>query len=118
MANLRVLVDAGVGKTVEEWFRDHGHDMKAVRDRDPRMPDADILAWAVMEKRLVVTMDKDFGKLVFKSGQAHGGVLLLRLEGATSQEKVDVVEKIVTRHADRLPGAMAVFQNGRLRVRP
>ncbi len=81
---LKLLVDVGVGKAVETWFCQAGHDIVAVRDRDAHMDDLDILAWAVQEQRLVVTMDKDFGELVYHSGQAHTGVLLLRLKGAQS----------------------------------
>lgn len=61
---LRLLVDAGVGTAVEGWLRAAGHDVAAVRDRDPRMPDQDILTWAVAEQRIVITMDTDFGELV------------------------------------------------------
>lgn len=117
MSALRILVDVGVGKAVEEWFRVNGHDIQAVRDRDPKTDDADILAWAVSEQRIVITMDKDFGELVYHSGQAHSGVLLLRLEDASSEEKVRLVDEIVNTYADQLPDSFAVYQDGRLRVR-
>ena len=55
------------------------------------MSEDDILAWAVREQRLVVTMDKDFGEMVYRSGRAHAGVLLLRLDDATGDEKVRVL---------------------------
>jgi predicted nuclease of predicted toxin-antitoxin system len=116
-APLRLLVDAGVGTAVEAWFRSAGHDAAAVRDRDPRMPDADILAWAVAEQRIVVTMDKDFGELVYRSGQAHAGVLLLRLDDADSAAKVRIVQAVVAGYADQLPGHFCVYQDGQLRVR-
>lgn len=118
MTTLRVLVDVGVGWAVEEWFRQNGHDMASIRNRDPRMDDTDILAWAVSEQRLVVTMDKDFGELVYHSGQPHSGVLLLRLESAGSATKVRVVEQIVKTFGDQLAGNFAVYQDGRLRIRP
>jgi predicted nuclease of predicted toxin-antitoxin system len=115
--SLKLLVDAGVGKAVEEWLKSADFDMHAVRDRDRHMKDEDILAWAVEEERLVITMDKDFGEMVFHSGESHRGVLLLRLEGATSSQKVRVIEKILTEYSDRLSGNFSVYQNGRLRVR-
>lgn len=118
MTALRVLVDAGVGAAVEEWFRQNGHDTHAVRDRDPRMEDADILAWAVADRRIVVTMDKDFGELVHHAAQPHAGVLLLRLEGASGQEKTRVIEEIITKFGDQLADKYAVYQNGQLRIRP
>ena len=109
MTGLRILMDVGVGRIVEEWFRQNGHDLQSVRDRDPKMADSDILSWAVSEERLVVTMDKDFGELIYHSGQAHSGILLLRLEAAASQEKVRVVEEIITNFGDQLPGNFAVY---------
>jgi predicted nuclease of predicted toxin-antitoxin system len=109
---LRLLVDVGVGTAVESWLRAAGHDAAAVRDRDPRLPDADILAWAVAEQRIVVTMDKDFGELVYRSGQAHAGVLLLRLDDADSAAKVRAVEAIIAAYADKLSGHFSVYQDG------
>jgi predicted nuclease of predicted toxin-antitoxin system len=114
---LRLLVDVGVGKAVEEWLRSAGYNVKAVRDVDPHMNDNAILAWAADENRLVMTMDKDFGELVYHSGRSHTGVLLLRLENARSAEKVRVVREIFTRHGDKLIHHFSVYQAGRLRIR-
>jgi len=116
-AALKVLVDVGVGKAVEGWLRSAGHDCSAVRDINRRMKDGDILALAVSEQRLVLTMDKDFGELAYRSGQPHAGVLLLRMEGARSEEKVKVVEEIFTNYGDQLMGHFCVYQDGRLRIR-
>ena len=73
---LKFLVDVGVGKKVEQWFTRSGYDAKSVREIDPRMEDRDILRMAVSESRMVVTMDKDFGELIYHSGRGHKGVLL------------------------------------------
>ncbi len=114
---MNVLVDVSAGAAIAATIRGLGHDTAFVRDRDPRMPDADILDWAVSESRLVVTMDTDFGELVYRSGQAHAGVLLLRLESARTAEKVAVVTDIFTNHAGDLPGSFSVYHRGCLRVR-
>lgn len=114
---LKFLVDVGVGKAVEDWLRAERYEVMAVRDLDPRMSDSDILPLAVRERCLVVTMDKDFGELVYHCGQPHAGVLLLRLEDAPSDEKVAVVKKIIADHADELQGHFPVYQNHRLRIR-
>lgn len=65
---MKILTDVGVGKAVENYLQQEGHDVLAVRDIDPDMPDDDILALAVQEQRLVITMDKGFGELVYHSG--------------------------------------------------
>ena len=77
------LVDMGVSNRLESFLADQGYDVKAVRSLDPRMPDLEIIRLAGAEQRMVITMDKDFGELVHRSGEAHRGVLLLRMEGAT-----------------------------------
>lgn len=110
-------MDVSAGQVVADAVRGLGHDVQAVRDVDPRMADIDILAWAVREARLVVTMDKDFGELVYRSGEPHAGVLLLRLEAVRTAERVQIVTDIFTNHAGDLPGHFSVNQNGRLRIR-
>jgi predicted nuclease of predicted toxin-antitoxin system len=112
-----VLVDVSAGQAVADTVRGLGHDTQFVRDRNPAMPDTDILTWAVAEQRLVVTMDKDFGELVFLSGQSHAGVLLLRLENARTAEKIRVVTDIFTQYGGQLPGRFSVYQDGRIRIR-
>ncbi|OQA91472.1 MAG: hypothetical protein BWY25_03258 [Chloroflexi bacterium ADurb.Bin222] len=114
---MKVLVDVGGGRVVEQWLADQGHDVLAVRELDVRMLDADILALAAAEERLVITMDKDFGDLVVHARRGHAGVLLLRLDEADSQTKVRVVAEIFSSHADLLSGAYCVYQRDRLRVR-
>lgn len=115
--NLKFLIDVGVGKKVERWLANQGYDTTSVRDIDPRLPDKEILKIAVSEKRMVVTMDKDFGELIYNSGLLHGGVLLLRLDDAKSDEKVKIVENILVKYADKLPNKFCVYKDGRLRIR-
>jgi len=114
---LRFLIDLGVGIKVEKWLKDNDYDLKTVRDLDPCFPDTDILSLAANENRIIMTMDKDFGELVYKSGLPHSGVLLLRLEGASGDEKVRIVRKIIGGFFQKLPGRFSVYQNGKVRIR-
>lgn len=91
---LRYLIDVNVGRVVEQWLRVNGFDIVAVRDIDPFLADSRILDQAVLDNRFVIKMDKDFGELVYRSGQGHSGVLLLRLESDTSQEKIKALDLI------------------------
>lgn len=115
--SLRFIVDVGVGKGVEEYLSEAGFDTKAVRDIDPHMEDEKIIQIAASEKRIVVTMDKDFGELVYHSSMKHSGVLLLRLDSATGSEKLLVVEHIMTNYSDRIQNCFCVFQGNKLRIR-
>lgn len=114
---MKFVTDVSVGRKVETFLITSGHDVKSILDVDITLPDGDILTIAEQEQRIVITMDKDFGELVYRSGRRHAGVLLLRLEDAMGAEKAEVVRAILNRHADEIEGHFCVFQNGKLRIR-
>jgi predicted nuclease of predicted toxin-antitoxin system len=114
---MKFLVDVGVGRKVEQWLHKNGFNAKAVRDIDAIARDADILQLAASEGRMIITMDKDFGELVYNSGLPHSGVLILRLDDAKGQEKVEIVAGILSGFADEIEGRFCVYQDGRLRIR-
>ncbi len=113
----RFLVDVCIGKGVEDWLVEKGYDIQTVREIDSRMSDMDVLKLAVTEKRTVMTMDKDFGELVYHSGMSHAGILLLRIEDAASKEKERILERILATYENKLIYNFCVFQDGRLRIR-
>jgi predicted nuclease of predicted toxin-antitoxin system len=114
---LKFLVDVGVGKKVEEYLLEKGYDIKAVRSLDQRMPDQEIVRLAASENRMVITMDKDFGELIYHSGMDHCGILLLRLEDATGVEKQQVIAEILAKFSDKMKDNFCVFQNKKFRIR-
>jgi len=114
---LRFFVDVGVGKSVEQSLHEEGHDVKAVRDVDPCMKDEEIIRMAAWEKRIVITMDKDFGELVYHSSMRHCGVLLLRMEDAVAAKKAQIVQHILANYGDQLKNSFCVFQNNKLRIK-
>ena len=116
-SELKFLVDVGVGEKVEEYLLEKRYDIKAVRSLDQRMPDQEIIRLAALEKRIVITMDKDFGELVYHSGMDHCGILLLRLEDATGSEKQQVIAQILAKYVDNMKNHFCVYQNKKFRFR-
>lgn len=114
---LKLLFDVGVSKRAELHFREKGFDVLSIRELNPSMSDSEILNIAVNENRLVVTMDKDFGELVFNSKKNHSGVLLLRMESAGWKQKIDVLSEIFLKYSEELIGGFSVYQEGKLRIR-
>ena len=106
---LRLLVDMSLGRSLEDFIRTTQHDATFVRDIDIRLPDSTILQ--------LVTMDKDFGELVYRSGRRHCSVLLLRLEGQSASVRVPILKEILQNHSVRIDGHFPVYQSGRLRIR-
>ena len=117
MSSLRFLVDVNVGLAVADSLRDSGHEVVFAGDLDWCMPDVDMLSRAHREQRIILTMDTDFGELVYHSRQPHAGVLFLRMPGANRDMKVEIVQEIVDSYGSQLPGHFFVYRRGRLRIR-
>ena len=72
---------------------------------------------AIKEDGIIITMDKDFGELVFKNNNLHKGVLLLRLDDAVSEEKLAAIQNLIPEHLEQLKNNFSVYQNGKLRTK-
>jgi predicted nuclease of predicted toxin-antitoxin system len=77
---MRLLVNENVTGTVIEELRQRGHDVFSVKESMRSEKDDVILARAPAEERIVVTHEKDFGELAFRSRLPSAcGVILFRL---------------------------------------
>jgi len=74
---VKFLVDRCAGRRLAEWLRAQDHDVLESRELGADPGDEALLALAVREGRVLVTMDKDFGDLVFARGAAHAGMIRL-----------------------------------------
>ena len=113
---MRFLRDVGVGKIVEQMLTSMGHDVQSMIDINPNASDISILQKAKTEERIIITMDKDFGELVFKSSNKHSGVLLLRTQDMDGEEKAEIVKYIMENHSSVIEDNFCVFQKGKLRI--
>lgn len=69
------------------------------------------------ERRVLVTLDKDFGELAIVRGIAHAGIV--RLVDISARDQGPVCCRILDRYAEELSlGAMVTVERTRVRVRP
>jgi hypothetical protein len=66
-------------------LRQNGHDVLWIRESAPGSPDESVLERAHRENRVLITFDKDFGRLVFQRGAraSHGVILFRILQGSS-----------------------------------
>ncbi len=114
---MKFLVDECTGTSVVACLRDEGHDAVAVVEVMPEADDEEILDRAVAEGRIVVTNDKDFGEMVFRSGLAHRGVVLLRLRDERAENKVRMMKVALVQVGERLRNHYVVATESGIRVR-
>lgn len=115
--DLKLLFDVGVSRKAELYFRNIGFDVLSIREINPAMNDIDIINLAIREERLVITMDKDFGELVYNSKNMHSGILLLRMEDAGWEQKIGVLSEIFLKYSEEVKESFSVYQNNKLRIR-
>ncbi len=93
-----LLADQNVGPDVVEGLRARGLDVCTVAELGlDTASDSDILAHAHAESRVVVTHDRDFGKLAIARGEPLVGVVYLRpghIEPTFVLEMLDELERM------------------------
>lgn len=115
---MRFIIDESTGYSVANYLRSQGHDVVIVADTLPEAKDITILQRAFAENRIVVTNDKDFGELVFRGQQSHHGVILLRLQDESGQNRVRVISSLVSQYNEHLIDRFAVVTETKVRFRP
>ena len=97
---MNFLVDRCAGRRLTEWLRSQGHDATDARDIGLDPGDESLLARAVSENRILITMDKDFGELIHRLGRAHTG--LIRLPDVRMNQRISLVENLLQNHPEAL----------------
>ena len=112
---MRFLVDRCAGRRLAEWLREAGHDVLEARTIDPDPGDRALLELAESESLVVITIDKDFGELIYLHGISHAG--LIRLPDVRASQRIEIVAEIIRRYGSALEDrAMITVQSRRVRI--
>lgn len=114
---MKLLADEGVDRSIVDGLRKLGFDVFYVIEETRSLDDDVLLRIAADDKRILITKDKDFGELVFRLNKAHSGVVLLRLEGLTTQDRANLVCPLVLEYQEQLLNSFTVIQKGIIRIR-
>lgn len=115
---MRLLANENFGPTVVRHLREAGHDVLSVLELMSGSADDVVLARAVAEDRILVTFDKDFGELAFRSRlPASCGVVLFRFTPRGRDEDARRVCDTL-RSRDDWSGAFWTVTDGRIRRTP
>jgi len=98
---MKFLIDENIGYRVVNFLRSQDHNVISVLEEFRGEKDSIILKRARIADRIVVTYDKDFGKLVFKSKIKHKGAILLRTRDESSKTQIKVLKKFLTSHSEK-----------------
>lgn len=112
---MKFLVDESVEFPIVTFLRKNKFDALSIAEGNAGLGDADVLALAVVEKRIVITNDKDFGELIFKYKLPHKGVVLIRAAKENSRSKITILKSLLEKYSRKLPDRFVVVTDEKVR---
>ena len=81
----------------------------------PDPGDRALLEWAAKDTRILVTIDTDFGQLIYLENISHAG--LVRLPDVPARERQSIIQDLLARYATELQDAAIItVRGGRIRI--
>jgi len=117
---VRFLLDQCLSPRLAAFLQEAGHDAVHVRDHGlSRAPDADVLAFARSEKRILLSADSDFGDILTVGTDREPSLILFRGEfEPVADEQARLLLAALVDLADVLEkGAIVVLTRTKTRVR-
>jgi predicted nuclease of predicted toxin-antitoxin system len=97
---LKLYLDQMIHLNVGEALRTEGHNvLRAAEVGQSRADDYEILQKAIAEKRILVTLDDDFGDWAVLPLTKHHGVIRLKVNPAVSRNIIDVLLPFLRLHS-------------------
>ena len=115
----RVLLDQGISRTAAKILRETGWDALHTGDIGlSRANDQEILTYARLEKRVVITLDADFHAILAVQNAKSPSVVRIRYEGLKGQALANLIETIWPKIREQLEsGAMVTVTRKSIRIR-
>ena len=111
---MKFLIDRCAGHRLATWLTAQGHDVRPAWQQEPDPGDSALLRIAAEEGRILITIDSDFGTLIYLLGAAHAGII--RLPDVSAAERIALMADLLNRHEQDLPGSIATIRGGRIRI--
>ena len=104
--SISLLADQMISRDVRDNLRSHGYDILAVSDLGmSAADDSEIMARAIKENRILVTLDEHFGDWAVLPLKQHPGVIRIKTNPTTSENIEKLLLPFLKKHSE------ASFQN-------
>ena len=113
---MKILLDTCVWGGVRKDLQIAGHDVIWAGEWDKDPGDEEILDRAYQEKRILVTLDKDFGELAIVHNLPHSGII--RLVNLSARRQAEICTRVLNKYVEELQaGAIITAELDRVRIR-
>lgn len=117
---MRFLLDMGLAQSTARHLREQGHDVVHLRDQGlQQLSDKEIVVKAQIERRVILTHDLDFGRIIALSQSHLPRVVTFRLSSMQPDQVNRYLDDTLDRFAEELgQGALVSVNEEAIRVRP
>lgn len=114
---MKLLTDENIGLAVVRFLRSLDHDTISVIEEFPKADDIHVLEKAMQDGRIIITSDTDFGELIYRRKLPHKGVVLLRLDDETNENKIKILSNLLRSFRTKLRNNFTVATETKVRIR-
>ncbi len=114
---MKFLADESVDIPVYFYLKEKGYVIDHISFLNKGIEDTEVLRLAFVKRRILITVDKDFGDLAFHAKRPSYGIILYRLSGLNNLEKSRVIESVINEQSSKLPGNFTVITKKQVRIR-
>ena len=112
---MRFLVDRCAGRRLADWLSGQEHDVLEARTLGPDPGDRALLELAQSEERILITIDTDFGELIYLHDVPHAG--LVRLPDVLAEQRIQLISEVIEQHGPALEDrAIVTVRGNRIRI--
>ena len=114
---MKFIADENIDLPIINRLREENLNVLSVYESHRGIADDDVLNVANSENAVLLTIDKDFGELVFRKKMISSGVVLIRLAGLPNKDKAEIVTSVIKAHHNELYKAFTVITSESIRIR-
>lgn len=115
---MRFLADESCDFAVVRALRADGHNVLAVSEFQQRSVDEEVLQLAASQARILLTEDKDFGRIAFASEAPSAGVILIRYPMRARSTLPSAVLRLIQTYPAQIERSFTVLSPGSARIQP
>ena len=91
---MKIFADENIYEPIMAFLKSLGHDVLSIRDAGlSGIPDVDVYQHACAERRIIITMDKDFSRTSRFPPVGCGGIVILKLYKLKVEEALELFKK-------------------------
>lgn len=116
---MQFIADENIAEPIVTALRELQIDVLSISELMPGCSDSEVLSFANKNNSIIITSDKDFGEIIFRQQKIVKGVILLRLHGLSTDEKIKIVKNFFVDHLNSLKetNIFVVITENNIRIR-